>query len=118
MPVTKSAKKALRVSQRRHQENLEIKDQYKRAIKNVRKAVSSGTEEVASLMSSAQRSLDTAAKSKTIHANKASRLKSRLAKLIRSVGSVSTPEKQTKKTTAKPKAAAKKPAAKKIAKKK
>ncbi len=82
MPVTKSAKKALRVSARRKEENLAIKGLYKNAVKLVRKAVEQGTEDVQELVSSAQSTLNRAAKSKTIHKNKAARLMSRLAKKV------------------------------------
>ncbi len=119
MPVTKSAKQAQRTSERRHQENLKIKAIYKNAIKGVKKAIVSGAEDVSQLLSVAQSALDTAAKSKTIHRNKAARLKSRLAKRISatpaevaaSTKKASTPRKTaaaTKKaTTAKKVAAAK-----------
>ena len=80
MPVTKSAKKALSVSLRRKGENLIDKNAFKRAVKDVRKAVAEGAANVATLFSTAQSNLDRAAKSKTIHPNKAARLKSRLAK--------------------------------------
>ena len=82
MPVTKSAKKALRVSHRRHAENVIQKDAFKKAIKEVKKAVSTGSEEVAKLLSVAQSALDRAAKKNTIHPNKAARLKSRLSKKL------------------------------------
>jgi small subunit ribosomal protein S20 len=80
MPVTKSAKKALRVGARRKAENLITKALYKKAVTLVKKAVAEGADEVSELLSKAQSSLDKAAKGKSIHKNKASRLKSRLAK--------------------------------------
>jgi small subunit ribosomal protein S20 len=109
MPVTKSAKKALAVAQRRRAENLAIKDLYKKAIKAVRKVVATGSTEVAGLMDDAQSMIDRAAKKNTIHRNKAARLKSRLAKSVTGTATVATPKK---------KVAAKKPAAKKVAPKK
>jgi len=113
MPVTKSAKRALRTAKRRHEENLVTKDLYKKAVKGARKALQSGAEGVSDLLSKAQSALDKASKKKTIHPNKAARLKSRLAKA--STGIAAAPEK--KKSTAK-KAAPKKAAAKKTTKKK
>lgn len=98
MPVTKSAKKALRVSVRRREENLLTKGLYKKAVKVVRKAVQDGAGEVSELLGKAQSALDKAAKSKTIHRNKAARLKSRLAK---HTPTSSTPK--AKKAAAKPK---------------
>lgn len=115
MPVTKSAKKALRVGARRRTENLLTKDIYKKAVKAVRKAVTAGSKEVTDTLSKAQSALDKAAKSKTIHKNKASRLKSRLAKSAANTGEAvaqtakkavkkAAPKKSTtKKTTAKKK---------------
>jgi small subunit ribosomal protein S20 len=82
MPVSKSAKKALTVAHRRHEENLITRSTFKRAAKEVRKAVTDGLEGVAALFTIAQSKLDRAAKNNTIHANKAARLKSRLAKRI------------------------------------
>lgn len=123
MPVTKSAKKALRTAERRHEENLIQRDTYKKAIKSVRKAVASGVGSINELFSAAQSTLDRAAKNNTIHKNKAARLKSRLAKAAAVVSSTevapvvkkSTPKKTAagKKTVAGKKAAAKKTAAKK-----
>ena len=81
MPILKSSKKALKVSHRRHQENLIHKDAYKSAIKKVRKSLTAGqTEKIAELLKDAKSTVDKAAKSKTIHKNKAARIKSRLAK--------------------------------------
>lgn len=81
MPILKSSKKALKVSHRRHQENLTNKEAYKSAIKKVKKSLESGqTEKIAELLKNAKSSIDKAAKSNTIHKNKAARIKSRLAK--------------------------------------
>jgi small subunit ribosomal protein S20 len=82
MPVTKSAKKALRTSIRRHEENLLQKDAFKKAIKGVKKAIVAVEGDLTALFSSAQSTLDRAAKKHTIHPNKAARLKSRLAKRV------------------------------------
>ncbi len=107
MPVTKSAKKAQRVGARRKAENLITKDLYKQAVKLVKKAVVEGAGEVSELLSKAQSTLDKASKSKTIHRNKASRLKSRLAKKAAAPAAAATPKKAATKKAA-PKAAAKK----------
>jgi small subunit ribosomal protein S20 len=110
MPVTKSAKKALSVAIRRHEENILQRTTFKQAIKGVKKAVEAGSKEVTELFSKAQSALDKAAKKNTIHPNKAARLKSRLAKKL--TAEVAAP---VKKTTAK-KAAPKKTATKKASK--
>lgn len=109
MPVTKSAKRAQRVAARRREENLKTKALYKSALKTARRAIELGAAELGEMLSKASSALDTAAKSKGIHKNKAARLKSRLAKKAASTGMSTTP---TKKAAPK-KAAAKKPAAKK-----
>lgn len=77
MPITSSAKKALRKDKRRTIVNKKIKAGFKEAVK---KARSKPTPKTLALASQA---LDWAAKKKVIHQNKASRLKSRLAKLIK-----------------------------------
>lgn len=70
MPISASAKKSLRVGQRRAIEN----KAWKMRIKNTLKKTTADT------ISAAFSILDKAAKRHVIHANKADRLKSRLAK--------------------------------------
>lgn len=77
MPVTSSAKKALRKDRRRTLINQKIRRQMKKAVKEARK------KPTPKLLSQASRALDRAAKKRIIHPNKASRLKSRLAKLAK-----------------------------------
>lgn len=82
MPKIKSAKKALRQSVRRRARNLVRKDAYKDAVKAYRKLMESKqTAHAPEVLTRAYRALDKAAKSGVIKKNKASRLKSRLAKL-------------------------------------
>lgn len=112
MPVTKSAKKALRTATRRHEENLIQRDAIKKNLKAVRKAVDSGSQQIGDLLSQAFSSLDKAAKKNTIHPNKAARLKSRLAKKIATAASAPVVEKKvtkraSTKTTTKKKTAKK-----------
>lgn len=80
MPVSKSAKQALRTAERRHLENISQKNLYKKTTKAVRKAVEQGSDDLKDLFSKAQSALDRAAKNNTIHPNKAARIKSRLYK--------------------------------------
>jgi small subunit ribosomal protein S20 len=110
MPVTKSAKKALRVSARRKEENLVTKDLYKKAVKLVRKAAEEGAGELSDLLGKAQSALDKASKRKAIHRNKAARLKSRLAKKVAAPAAASAPKKTgaKKKTVTKKKTSSKK----------
>jgi ribosomal protein S20 len=70
MPITISARKSLRVAQRRHQENLRSK----LALKSALKKVSRGN------LSEVYSAIDKAANRDVIHRHKAARLKSRLAK--------------------------------------
>ncbi len=81
MPKTKSAKKALRQSERKKTFNLRRKNAYKLAVKTFRKNLAESNLETAqSLLPKVFQTLDKAAKGKTIKKNKASRLKSRLSK--------------------------------------
>lgn len=75
MPISKSAKKALRRDQRRRKINLKIKIPLKRAIKSARK------DPTPKALGKAFSWLDQAVKKNLIHKNKASRLKSRLSSL-------------------------------------
>ena len=77
MPVTKSARGALKQQQRRLKENKRTKRLYKKSIKSFKK---DPKEEG---LTQAFSQIDRAAKKNVIHQNKAARLKSQLAKLIR-----------------------------------
>lgn len=77
MPITKSAKKALRRDQRRRKINLKVKTPLKKALKSARKSPTLKS------LSKAFSWLDQAVKKNLIHKNKAARLKSRLAKLLK-----------------------------------
>lgn len=98
MPVTKSAKKALRQSARRHIRNVNKKEAYKRVVSNIKKAVTSGKiDDAKKLLPSLYKSLDKAAKTNVIKKNKAGRLKSRLTKFVTNSAKSETPiiKKQT-----------------------
>ncbi len=77
MPITQSAKKALRRDKRRTIVNLRIKKKIKSAFK---KAKEKQTKKNIALAYSA---IDKAVKKNVIHRNKAARLKSRLMKLMK-----------------------------------
>lgn len=84
MPITQSAKKALRQSARRRAKNLRKKEAYKNAVKNVKKMVEAGKiKDAEAALSKLYKTLDKAAKTNVIKKNKASRLKSRLTKFVR-----------------------------------
>lgn len=75
MPILKSAKKALRVSQKKNLVNRQLKSQVKTAIDQVKKEINQKN------LSLASSKIDRAVKKNLIHKNKAARIKSRLAKL-------------------------------------
>ena len=75
MPIIHSAKKKMRADIGRRAVNLRIKRKYKNAVKEAREKPS------VDRLNKAYSELDMAAKKRVIHKNKASRLKSRLAKI-------------------------------------
>ena len=77
MPITQSAKKALRQNIKRRAINVGRKKALKEAIKNYKKSPS------ADLLSLVYQKLDKAAKTNILKKNTASRLKSRLSALLR-----------------------------------
>lgn len=84
MPITRSAKKAMRQSMRRRAQNLVQKENFRRAVKEIEKAVAAGkTKEAETLIPKMYKALDKAAKTGVIKKNAASRKKSRLMRLIR-----------------------------------
>lgn len=83
MPITASAKKALRQNIKRRVKNLAKKEAYKKAVKNFRKLViEKKAEDAKKMLPQVYKALDKAAKTNVIAKNKASRLKSRLTKLV------------------------------------
>jgi small subunit ribosomal protein S20 len=82
-PITKSAKKALRQSQRRRIRNLQKMRKLKNFLKEVRNLVSQGKkDEAKKLLPQIYKLLDKAAKTRLIKRNTVARKKSRIAKLI------------------------------------
>lgn len=77
MPITVGAIRKLRADKRKRSINLKIRSAFKRTITQTRKKPTPTN------LKSAFSLLDRAAKKNTIHKNRASRLKSRLAKLLR-----------------------------------
>jgi small subunit ribosomal protein S20 len=83
MPITKSAKKALRQSLKRRVRNLQKKEKIKNLIKQVKDLVSQQKiEEAKKLLPQVYKILDKATKTGLIKKNTASRKKSRIAKAI------------------------------------
>lgn len=96
MPITSSAKKALRVSIDRKAINDATRAKVKEALKGARLAIAKGDKDVLEKISLAQRELDIAAKKNVIHRNRAARLKSRLAKKLSKSGLAPAPAKAVK----------------------
>jgi len=81
MPITESAKKALRQNKRRRVLNLARAKKFREAIRQYKKALEEkNMEEARKLLSLVYKNLDKAVKTGVIKKNKASRLKSRLSK--------------------------------------
>ncbi|MEI6396584.1 MAG: 30S ribosomal protein S20 [Candidatus Taylorbacteria bacterium] len=87
MPITSSAKKAIRSSKHKRVFNLRHKSQFDKDIKAFRAAVTAKDKAAASkLISALYRSLDKSAKTGFIKANAASRLKSRAMAALKKLG--------------------------------
>lgn len=86
MPIKKSASKALRQTKKRGLKNRKAKERIKRLIKDFKKAIEKKEKDKAKeLFPKIQTILDKAAKRNIIKKNKAARLKSRLAKRLKSL---------------------------------
>lgn len=86
MPVTKSAKKALRQSAERHARNSRTKALYKEVAKQFEGALTAGDAAAASkLLPSVYGAVDTLAKKNVIHPNNAARKKSKHAADLKKV---------------------------------
>jgi small subunit ribosomal protein S20 len=83
MPITRSAKKALRQSLKKRAHNLFYKNKIKALFKKVKSLVlERKIEEAKKLLPQIYKILDKAAKEKVIKKNTAARKKSRIAKLV------------------------------------
>lgn len=83
MPITKSAKKALRQNKRRRVKNLQKKRGLKASIKEIKTLISQKkTEEAKKLLPQVYQVLDKAGKTGLIKKNNASRKKSRITKAL------------------------------------
>jgi len=86
MPITKSAIKALRSSKRKRTRNVDAKDSLRDAVKAVRAAVvAKDLDKARDAFKKAQQLLDKAVKTNLIHKNTASRKKSRLSALVKTI---------------------------------
>ncbi len=83
MPITTSAKKALRASARKRVLNDARRDAVRSATKNLKKLAATGGSEAAKALSEAYKAVDKALKRGLIKKNTAARRKSQLAKLLK-----------------------------------
>ncbi|MCY2941991.1 MAG: 30S ribosomal protein S20 [Planctomycetota bacterium] len=82
MPHTSSAKKNLRKSEKRRALNRAALRDITLLVKNVRNATEGSAEELQKQFNLASSKIDKAGAKRTMHANKASRLKSQLSKIL------------------------------------
>lgn len=117
MPIIKSAKKRVKVSAKAATRNAKTKRMLREAVKSFQAALKGGKPaEINAAHAKANSAIDTAAKKKVIHKNKAAHKKSQLAAAAKATGAKPTAAKKATKPTTK--TVAKKPAAKKPATKK
>lgn len=84
MPIKKSAKKYMRVTERKTEKNRKIKGQFRSAIKATKEALAKGDlDKAKESLKRSIKSLDKAAQKKVLHKNTAARTKSRLNKLVK-----------------------------------
>lgn len=83
MPITKSAKKAIRVSSRKKSYNDNRKRAMKDVIKKLEKTAKTDKKEAEKMLPLAYATIDKAAKKGVIKKNNASRKKSRLTRLVK-----------------------------------
>ena len=96
MPVTKSAKKQMRVAERKRLRNQPIRSQCKTSITKAERLIFSGElEEAQKAVVAAISSLDKAAEKGVIHPNNAARRKSRLMKKLNEAQALSSAEDST-----------------------
>lgn len=86
MPIIKSAKKALRQSKRRNEQNVAYKNKVHKTKKTIQKGIiAKEADKTKTDLKAFYKIVDKAAKRNVIHKNKANRLKSRLAKKIKTL---------------------------------
>lgn len=83
MPVTKSAKKAMRSSLRKRMYNLRRKLKIKNALKELRRVLKTNPQEYQASLNKVYSSLDKAVKTGLIHRRAAARKKSNSVRLVR-----------------------------------
>lgn len=88
MPIKKSAKKYMRITERRTERNKSVKGVVKSAIRKTREAAEGGNAaEAKEWLRKAQQAIDKAAQKKVLKKNTAARKKSRLNALVKKAAS-------------------------------
>lgn len=100
MPLTKSAKKALKTDIRRKTENDLVRAKIKNALKGAKISITKNASDVTEKITALYKELDIAAKKNVIHRNKAARLKSRITKAASKAASGEQAVKPVKKSSA------------------
>ena len=83
MPNLKTAKKNLRKTKKRTALNKQYKNKIDYLIRKIKNGVKEGAKNLQELLKNLYKAVDKASKEKVIHKNKASRIKSKMAKLIK-----------------------------------
>jgi len=83
MPNLKTAKKNLRKTKKRTVLNKQYKNKIDYLLRKIKKGVKERAKNLQELLSSLYKAVDKAAKENVIHKNKANRIKSKMAKLIK-----------------------------------
>jgi len=83
MPNLKTAKKNLRKTKKRTALNKKYKNKIDYLIRKIKNGVKEEAKNLQELLKNLYKAVDKAAKEKVIHKNKASRIKSKMAKLIK-----------------------------------
>lgn len=87
MPITSSAKKALRSSQQKRVFNMRRKESMNKAVRDIKKlVVAKKVDEAKKLVPLAYKAIDKAAKMNTLTKNGAARKKSRLVAMVKKAG--------------------------------
>ena len=87
MPNIKASVKSIKQDEKRHARNVLVKTNIKKAQKKVLEAIANNNvTEAKSLLALADKAIDKAAASNTIHRNTAARKKSKLAKKVNALG--------------------------------
>ena len=100
MAITSSAKRAIRVSARKHVQNIRRTEKMKDEVKSLRKLAESGKAgEAEKALSLAYKAIDKAAKTGVIKKNTAARKKSRLVAFMKKQSAKPVTEKSSKKAS-------------------